>query len=1326
MTKQPYSIGLDIGTNSVGWAVIDDNCKLMRYKHQNMAGSHLFSEAEKAEKRRGFRSTRRRMARRKQRIAQLQMLMEPMISQVDPAFFARLKESMLHLEDKKVGTSGNILFNDPDFTDATYRKQYPTIYHLRKDLVDSTEKRDIRLVYLALHHIIKYRGHFLYEGQSFVPGASDDSAVKEYITQLDELLGGHDFENHTDECIELLKRTDMNPSSKEKQLSRLFADHDRAMTITALMKLTVGLKADVAKLADVEFELKSFSFGDTDYEDEKRDKLQAALGDDFALVETAEAIYKWSLLHSVLKSCRYLSEAMVRSYDEYKQDLRALKTLYREHAPNQFTGFFRAKKNGKKDDKLVCYENYEERGSIKIDDLVTQIRKQFAGNKAAEISPEYQRFDERAKLGVFLQKQRIRANGAIPNQIHCNELRAILENQSQYYPELAAVKEKISQIASFRIPYHVGPFKSGGEFAWAEKYKNKPDQKIYPWNFNKVIDVDASAEKFIERMRNFCTYLPGREVLPKNSLLYAEYELRNELKFVRVNDSLLGIDVQNRLVAELFTKKKSVSHTALKKWLLSEGVYAKVDSVSGTQQETKFASSLVAYIDFSNMGLSPESHRQTIEQIIKWVTLFEDKKVLKNRLKSLGDALTDEQIKACLKLRYSGWGRLSRELLDGLCEDCGILGSCTVMDVMRQDGRANFMHVIESDQYPFKERIANIQKEAWSDKTEITYDDIKELVGSPGIKRGIWRSIRIVNEIVDIMGYAPQTINIEMARSEDEKKRTSTRRTKLLKQYDVFIKLADEYNKERAKQIKKELMDSDNKALSSRRLYLYFLQNGKCAYTGHDLDISRLSDYDIDHVIPRALLKDDSVNNTVLVTQMYNREKSNEYPLKPEIIQNMRSMWEMWRKAGLMDDTKFRRLVRNRELRDEEVQGFINRQIVETRQISKHVARMLSEQYAESDAKVRTIRAGLASEYRRVYDLPKLRELNDFHHAKDAYLAAVMGEFLSRRYPEMDKGSFYGAYKRYQTLRTSNLQPSFVIAEMAKDVVNTKTGEYLWRAKDVHEIVERTMGYNDVLVTKMLETTDAEFYGQNALKAGSGKIPIKADLDVAKYGGYSGENGAYCVGVQWQDGKKIKRQLLKLPIAVAAKVGDDQQALREYFAGQLGPDSNPQILLPKVCKNQKIVRGGSLQYIASDNEVHSAKQFTLPLTMQRKLALLLTRRSAVPLSEEEKGVLDEFVGIYLEKLERQYPMYASELVKLRAAESAIKELNDADKVETIKKLLILTSQGAGEPDLSKPVGLGLSSRFGRKMSQTLHIDGIDFIHESITGLRCRIVRGKDL
>ncbi len=49
----------------------------------------------------------------------------------------------------------------PDLTDKQYHEDYPTIYHLRRALMTEDKKFDIRMVYLAIHHIVKYRGNFL-------------------------------------------------------------------------------------------------------------------------------------------------------------------------------------------------------------------------------------------------------------------------------------------------------------------------------------------------------------------------------------------------------------------------------------------------------------------------------------------------------------------------------------------------------------------------------------------------------------------------------------------------------------------------------------------------------------------------------------------------------------------------------------------------------------------------------------------------------------------------------------------------------------------------------------------------------------------------------------------------------------------------------------------------------------------------------------------------------------------------------------------------------------------------------------------------------------
>ena len=41
-----YHIGLDIGTSSIGWAVIGDDFKIKRKKGKNLIGVRLFKEGD--------------------------------------------------------------------------------------------------------------------------------------------------------------------------------------------------------------------------------------------------------------------------------------------------------------------------------------------------------------------------------------------------------------------------------------------------------------------------------------------------------------------------------------------------------------------------------------------------------------------------------------------------------------------------------------------------------------------------------------------------------------------------------------------------------------------------------------------------------------------------------------------------------------------------------------------------------------------------------------------------------------------------------------------------------------------------------------------------------------------------------------------------------------------------------------------------------------------------------------------------------------------------------------------------------------------------------
>lgn len=149
-----YYVGLDMGTGSVGWAVTDESYQILRRHGKAMWGVRLFESAKTAEERRMFRTGRRRLDRRGWRIEILQEIFAEEISRVDPGFFLRMKESKYYPEDKR-DIQGNCpelpytLFVDKTFTDKDFHKKYPTIYHLRKMLMETEDTPDMRLVYLA-------------------------------------------------------------------------------------------------------------------------------------------------------------------------------------------------------------------------------------------------------------------------------------------------------------------------------------------------------------------------------------------------------------------------------------------------------------------------------------------------------------------------------------------------------------------------------------------------------------------------------------------------------------------------------------------------------------------------------------------------------------------------------------------------------------------------------------------------------------------------------------------------------------------------------------------------------------------------------------------------------------------------------------------------------------------------------------------------------------------------------------------------------------------------------------------------------------------------
>lgn len=598
MQEDSYYIGLDIGTNSVGWAVTNTELDLVKAKKQNFWGSRKFESGKTAEDRRLYRGTRRRLNRRKNRIKLLQSFFEEEINKVDLHFFNKMKDSWVSPEDEIKLKGANFVFDKNQQKEKElYYSKFPTIWHLREYLIDTPDaKVDIRLVYLAIHHIMKYRGNFLYTDSEFKDTGSaieDDLHIfLDYIEQKYEVAVIHD------EFIEITKSTllDTTKTTAEKKdfLGKKLNKYlPIKKQITQFINAILGYKANFHVIFDYE-EQNVSDYIKNGMEDEKFEDLKSYLGPDEDVLDSLAQIYSWSILRKLLpdEKNQFISREMVKQYEEYGRDLKELKELFSEYSENK-NRFFKSI-----EEKNNYYQYNLSKKEVSLEDLYKTIDKLLPSSDNLKEDNRYKRYLKRKEDLSFLKVQNTTDKGAIPYQLHLFELKKIIENQAKFYPFLEKDKEKIISILTFRIPYYVGPLNKSSDFSWIER----TDEKIFPWNFDDVVDREASEEKFIHSMVGNCTYLTEEKALPLESLIYQEYILLNEINTIRINNHHLDVKTKKDAIEQLFKTNKTVTVRKFQNWLDKYFGENNTYEITGLSDKNKFNGSLSSWVDFTKIN----------------------------------------------------------------------------------------------------------------------------------------------------------------------------------------------------------------------------------------------------------------------------------------------------------------------------------------------------------------------------------------------------------------------------------------------------------------------------------------------------------------------------------------------------------------------------------------------------------------------------------------------------------------------------------------------------------------------------------------------------
>lgn len=1350
-----YYCGLDLGTSSIGWALADPEYCLLRKKGKDLWGVRLFEEAKTSQERRGYRISRRRRAREAARIGLLKEYFADAIGQVDPGFYQRLEESKYHESDRRTGEKYT-LFCDKSYTDQEYFKAYPTIFHLRTELLKNHTPHDVRLVYLAVLNLFKHRGHFLNENIGDETGGETMREV--YLQLCDRMqeagmevlpLEVKEEEKAASEVLEeVLADRELNRSQKLKRISSfLHISGTKNKLEYEILKLICGLSGSLSRIWDKEILGEDYVSQKICFSEERYDTLLQSLGqllpaEDIEVLECAKKIHDKGILEGILKGHTYLSEARVASYEKHQADLNCLKSVIKRYCKAEYGSYFRKMLDDNysgyigsvNSDKEKIRRN-KEAGKDNYKEFWKRTEKLL--NSMPEADEDVIYLKKELENERLLPKQLTSQNGVIPNQLHLMELKAILKNAEGYLPFLKevdesgyTVTERILQLFSFRIPYYVGPLFVNREHQGNAWVVRREAGKVLPWNLEDKIDLEKTREAFIARMVRRCTYLNHEMVLPKSSLLYQRFMVLNELNNVRIYGEKLGVDAKQKIYRELFCKRSRVSMAQFVEFLKVSGIVPSCEKEAVSGIDHGFQNALTSYHRFYEI-LGERIHTYDMEQmaeaIIFYGTVFsDDKKMMKDWLEknygpsSVKPYLTKEEIRRISGYKWKDWGRLSREFLELPGYPKGSAESVSLIQAMWETD-CNLMELLSSESDYMKNLEQRIGKQEKLLR-EFSYQDLEDSYLSAPVKRMVWQTLLILKELIQVTGEAPAKLFVEMPRGQGEKgKRTASRKKQLEELYKSCQKEEQDWLK--------EIDGLSEDALRSKKLYLYYRQKGRCMYTGNRISLENLlsnnSHYDIDHIYPRHYVKDDSLeHNLVLVEKASNQYKSDHFPIDENVQKHCHTMWKSLLDQEFISKEKYFRLTRKTEFTEEELAGFINRQIVETGQATKFVAHLLEELLPETE--VVYVKAGNVSEFRKKMELLKARSLNDFHHANDAYLNIVVGNTYHTKFT---KNPLHFIRSQQGNRTRYHMDKIFQYDVTGKEGMAWKTGE-----DGTIRMVKRMMGRNTPLVTRMGVEEHGGLADQTVCPARIVKenpgsyFPLKTEeqrlTNVSRYGGFQKIKGSYYFLVEHEVKKKRIRSLEQLPAYLRERADDN--VLEDYCREILGY-KGPEVRLSKILMQSLVKRDGFFMYLGGRTNARilgfNAVQLCLGQEWNNYVARLerfkekgketdTTEDLRKRITKERNAELyQELMKKHTQMIYRQKPNPLGD--KLKEKQEGFQELTLKDQVSVLLEILKVSmsknlSLDAKELELKHSVTL-----FGKKIS-----DQQEFllIHQSVTGL----------
>ena len=555
---------------------------------------------------------------------------------------------------------------------------------------------------------------------------------------------------------------------------------------------------------------------------------------------------------------------------------------------------------------------------------------------------------------------------------------AILEQQKKYYSQIddKFIKE-YTDIMTRKREFYIGP---GDE-------KNRTNYGVYKTDGTTI-------ESIFEELIGKCSIYTDQRRAPASSFTAQEFNLLNDLNNITVGGRKLTEDEKIEIVDEILgSKVKSFTYKRMMSIIKKTTEIEDEKDVKGFRIDKKgnpefhnFEIERKAKIFFEGTNINyDEFDIEEKDKLAKVLSLSMDFKTLKKNCNKEFPEFRDEDIEMIFsflqnnKASYAKWHSFSLKLMREMREELYSKPKNQMNYLIEKGIKKNVQDSFEGYKY-------------------IPIGFLDEEIYNPIVRRSINQSIRIVNAIMKNHGDL-EAIIIEMPREtneqEEKKKISELQKQNQKEKKEAVDRARNEYGfTKRQLHGQKELIT---------KIRLWYQQDGRCLYTCKVISIEDLINdpniFEIDHIIPKSISLDDSLNNRVLVYSYANQAKGQRTPFNAFYVPSKGINYEdiKLRASKLLENkkiskTKYDLLSFEEDINKYDVrQKFISRNLNDTRYASKAILNGLQEfmKAKEKDTQIHVVRGKFTYQLRKRWGIEKDRDESFEHHGVDATIVAV-------------------------------------------------------------------------------------------------------------------------------------------------------------------------------------------------------------------------------------------------------------------------------------------------------------------------------------------------